>query len=138
MNLFKRAFNKTKNRVTIFMEDPILASMRVNCIHLAPAKEDGQHPHCDMGDGREGDCPVYLRMLERECCIHRTEKFRALPKEDILKKVEKKEQDSAYIRRCVDAHICPDCGHELRLDYWEDSEFTDGICDPCQKSYIVD
>lgn len=35
--------------------------LEVRCKFLVPgSKSTIQRPHCDMGDGREGDCPIYL------------------------------------------------------------------------------
>jgi len=36
----------------------------VDCIHLSPPKEKVKRWHCDMGDGREGDCPIFLGKSE--------------------------------------------------------------------------
>jgi len=32
----------------------------IDCRFLVPASEEILRPHCDMGDGSEGDCPIYL------------------------------------------------------------------------------
>lgn len=34
--------------------------MKLSCIHLVPPKESVNRYHCDMGDGRSGDCPISL------------------------------------------------------------------------------
>lgn len=37
-----------------------LSRRKVNCRFLVPGKVDVPRIHCDMGDGREGDCRIYL------------------------------------------------------------------------------
>jgi hypothetical protein len=34
--------------------------MKVNCIHLSPPRVDIERWHCEIGDGYEGDCPIFL------------------------------------------------------------------------------
>jgi hypothetical protein len=90
-----------------------------------------------MGDGREGDCSIFLKKKEK-CRLH-DPKYIPLSKEEIRAKVRTKQQDNDYIKSCLSVEICPDCGHDLVIDSWDaESEFTDGICRICQKTYVID
>ena len=130
--MFENLFKKTKE---IFV-DPAAAAQRVNCLNLVPATTQLQRMHCNMGDGREGDCLIYLKKAEK--CRFHDPKYIPMSKEEIIQKVLNVEEDRAYRHSCLDAEVCPDCGHDLIIDGWGESEFTDGICRICQKSYILD
>ena len=36
-----------------------------------------------------------------------------MTKEEILKKVAEKEEQDAYVERCLKVRVCPECGHDL-------------------------
>lgn len=39
--------------------------------------------------------------------------------EEIMKRVEQKERESAYLKRCLDVDICPVCGNNIRYVWHE-------------------
>lgn len=41
---------------------------------------------------------------------------------EIMKKVEQKEKEGAYFRRCLAVDICPECGDELKYEFLDDGE----------------
>lgn len=41
-------------------ERELRVSLAKTCKFLVPATKNVKRPHCDMGDGREGDCPIYI------------------------------------------------------------------------------
>jgi hypothetical protein len=116
--------------------DSTADTQRVNCQNLVFGTTQVPRLHCDMGDGRSGDCLIYLKKAEK-CSFHNP-KYMVMSKEDIKEKVSKIAEDREYRENCLYARICPDCGHELVIDDWDESEFTDGICNICQKTYILD
>jgi len=56
----------TGEKTEEILVDPITDTQRVNCLNLVPATVDIRRPYCDMGDGRIGDCRIYLKTAE--CC----------------------------------------------------------------------
>jgi len=125
----------TKTKEVVIDHTPDI--QRVNCLNLVPATTQVRRPHCDMGDGREGDCPIFLKKKEK-CRLH-DPKYVPLCKEEILAKVRTKQQDNEYIENCLNVEICPGCGHDLVIGSWNGgSEFTNGFCHICQKTYIID
>ncbi len=87
------------------------ARKRVNCINFVPPTMATGEPHCDMGDGREGNCTIYYYSLSR--CTFYQAKVKPLTKEEISVKVRVAEKTKIWQRRCVGAGICPDCGDEI-------------------------
>lgn len=129
-------FNLFKRIKEDFTTDSTADAQRVNCQNLVFGTTQVPRLHCNMGDGREGDCLIYLKKAEK-CSFHNP-KYITLSKDDIEKKVSKIKEDRAYRINCLDVNVCPDCGHDLEVDEWEEHEFSDGICRICQKTYILD
>ena len=58
--MFGNLFRKVKEAIV----DPTSDIQRVNCVHLSPPLEMLKRWHCDMGDGRKGDCFIFLKREE--------------------------------------------------------------------------
>ena len=56
-----------------------------------------------------------------------------MTKDAILKKVEKREQQKAFVERCLRVRICPDCGDDLV----EEDAFMVLECESCGSSWNV-
>lgn len=111
------------------------AMQKINCVNLVPPKKDVPRPHCNMGDGREGECWIYLG--KKAHCNFHSPKFKPLPKDEIELKVSKIEKDNEYVARCLSAGICPDCGHELTIIADDEHGLDDGNCYICSKTWPV-
>ncbi len=129
--MFKGLLKRAKDIVT----DHTGEILRVNCMNLVPGTKQVPRPHCDMGDGREGDCLVYLK--KKESCIHHDPKFVPLSRDEIKEKVRDKVLEQAYIKSCLDVCICPECGHDLAIICDDDHGLDDGECPICQKTYPI-
>lgn len=57
--------------------------------------------------------------------------------EEIMKKVEDKEKELNYIKRCIDTRICPDCGEALERRLTDDENLPDEVfqCSSCAFEY---
>ena len=86
-----------------------------------------------MGDGREGDCPIYLKKSKR--CTFHNPKYVSLSKSEIQDKVTKIVCDRAYVQSCLDVEVCPECGHNLTIIYDDLHGLDDGKCIICQKTW---
>ena len=103
------------------------AMKKANCTNLVPATLEVKRPHCNMGDGREGDCQILLG--HDDDCAFRVLKNKPLTREQILEKVKEEE----HRQRCLNASICPDCGGKLGLS--DDLLFLE--CSPCGKDHVI-
>jgi len=58
-----------------------------------------------------------------------------MKKEDILKKVERVE----FIKRCIEAHICPECGEDFKNQSAPSSHWTELACPnkKCTEYHII-
>ena len=129
MSLFKRLFSKGNDGIFVSSQDKTL---RVNCLHLVPGNSRCKKPHCFLGNGNEGECFVYTGATE--FCEWRSPKFVPLSKEDIEAKLTKIEQSAEWQKRCLEANICPECGHGLQLVQDDEVERDDGgHCVPVKK-----
>ena len=129
--MFGNLFKKTEEVVV----DPAAEAQRVNCLNLVFATTQVPRLHCDMGDGREGDCLIYLKKAEQ--CRFRDPKYIPLSKEAIEEKVAVKIHDRLYKQSCLDVDLCPDCGHDLDIMYDDDHGMDDGKCPICQKTWTI-
>jgi hypothetical protein len=131
--MFENLFRKAKE---VFV-DPTADIQRVNCLNLVPATIQVPRLHCDMGDGRTGDCLVYLKKAKTHECKSRELKYVPLSKEGIEAKVYTKLKDQMYLKKCLDVCICPECGHDLEVIFDDDHGLDDGHCPICQKRWPI-
>lgn len=109
---------------------------RVNCTHLCPPKQEGPGwYHCDMGDGRMGDCLIFLGK-KVECEFHNSV-FKPLSRDDIAGRVRTKLAELKFKEDCLKAEMCPKCGYDLEVEM-DDHGFVDGKCHVCKKEYVID
>lgn len=117
---------------TVRSENFASAAKRVNCVSFRPGTMAHDKPHCDMADGREGYCPVYLKKGD---CSYRVLKVKPLTSDEILTKVRMREERKQYERRCVNAGICPDCGEEIEY-FSKSKDPLDRGCVHCDKIWV--
>lgn len=57
--------------------------------------------------------------------------------EEIIRKVEEREKESNYLKRCIGACICPDCGEALERHITDDENLPDEVfnCSSCKFGY---
>ena len=76
-------FKNLSKKVKEVLVDPTTDVQRVNCVNLVPPLESVRRWHCNMGDGREGDCFIFLK--KKESCRFHDPKYKPLSKEEVAK-----------------------------------------------------
>ena len=50
-------------------------------------------------------------------------------------KAKAKENRNSDYNLCIKNGICPKCGSDMKVHYWDESAFTDMICSICNITY---
>ena len=54
---------------------------------------------------------------------------------EFVKRAKAKEDSGSDYHLCIRNGICPKCGADMKVDHWEESEFTDMVCSACNTTY---